>query len=134
MLIPRKEAKRRWRDAVLLRSDYCCSYCNEQLGPRSATLDHIIPKSKGGHGVKNLVVACHGCNNAKGDMMPEEWAAVLAIRKARIARWKLRYGRRDLLLEDVAAKAPTEAETPKPNHGRIHMPKRKRHIGLGCIR
>ena len=73
-LIPRKEAKRRWRDAVLLRSDYCCAYCNEQLGPRSATLDHIIPKVMGGLTVpENLCGACITCNGSKGHRDWRDW-------------------------------------------------------------
>jgi 5-methylcytosine-specific restriction endonuclease McrA len=73
-LIPRKEAKRRWRDAVLVRSDYCCAYCNEQLGPRSATLDHIIPKVLGGLTVpENLCGACITCNGSKGHRDWREW-------------------------------------------------------------
>ena len=73
-LVPRKEAKRRWRDAVLLRSDYCCAYCNEQLGPRSATLDHITPKVLGGLTVpENLCGACITCNGSKGHRDWREW-------------------------------------------------------------
>lgn len=64
-LIPRKEAKLRFRDQILLRWDYKCAYCNEALG-RSATLDHVIPKAKGGTtDRRNLVPACLACNAHK---------------------------------------------------------------------
>jgi hypothetical protein len=59
---------------VLLRSDYCCAYCNEQLGPRSATLDHIIPKVLGGLTVpENLCGACITCNGSKGHRDWRDW-------------------------------------------------------------
>lgn len=62
-----------------------CHYCNRetrlkwipgQWDPDHATLDHIIPKSKGGTNAReNLVLACNACNNAKGDMPYETFAA-----------------------------------------------------------
>lgn len=64
-LIPRKEAKLRFRDQILLRWDYKCAYCDEPLG-RSATLDHVVPKVKGGTTEKrNLVACCLACNSLK---------------------------------------------------------------------
>ena len=64
-LIPRKEAKLRFRDQILLRWDYRCAYCDEALG-RSATLDHVVPKAKGGTtDPRNLIPACLACNAHK---------------------------------------------------------------------
>lgn len=69
-LIPRKEAKLRFRDQILLAWDYACAYCREPLG-RSATLDHVVPKVKGGVTVKpNLVACCLACNSHK---MHHDW-------------------------------------------------------------
>lgn len=55
-----------------------CVYCGVEVTnspgkpqPTSATCDHFIPRSKGGHdGKSNKVLACYGCNQAKGDMDP----------------------------------------------------------------
>lgn len=55
-----------------------CRWCDrlmEDPGARSelaATRDHVHPKSRGG---RWKVWACFSCNNLKGDMTPEEWAA-----------------------------------------------------------
>jgi 5-methylcytosine-specific restriction endonuclease McrA len=46
-LVPRKKAKIRFRDRILTEWNYCCAYCAEPLG-KNATLDHVIPKWKGG--------------------------------------------------------------------------------------
>jgi 5-methylcytosine-specific restriction endonuclease McrA len=50
---------------ILRRDDYTCQYC----GQRSPilTLDHVIPRSRGGgHTWENLVTACPSCNHRKG--------------------------------------------------------------------
>lgn len=47
-----------------------CGYCHKQYDWRHAlTIDHIQPKSKGGavRDIRNMVLACRGCNMAKGD-------------------------------------------------------------------
>jgi len=56
---------RRW---VFLRDNYTCQYCNEELTPRQCTIDHVVPVSKGGKTTwHNVVTACYGCNNSKGN-------------------------------------------------------------------
>lgn len=50
-----------------------CAYCRRELVAYSAThptRDHVMPRSKGG---RKTVWACTKCNNAKGNMLPEEW-------------------------------------------------------------
>jgi 5-methylcytosine-specific restriction endonuclease McrA len=52
-----------------------------EYGMRSTdvTRDHVVPRSRGGKNVvANRAWACAGCNQAKGDMMPEEWRAWMA--------------------------------------------------------
>jgi 5-methylcytosine-specific restriction endonuclease McrA len=60
------------------RDGWRCAYCGVETcftgrdGPR-ATVDHVVPKSKGGlNHMANCVVACEACNNAKADQ--EEWS------------------------------------------------------------
>ncbi len=53
---------------VKLRDDFKCGYCNTRYSARSLTIDHILPKSKGGkHSWFNSVTACKKCNQAKKD-------------------------------------------------------------------
>jgi 5-methylcytosine-specific restriction endonuclease McrA len=47
-----------------------CQYCGSK---RHLTIDHVIPKSKGGQTVwTNLITACNRCNVNKGDKTPEQ--------------------------------------------------------------
>jgi hypothetical protein len=55
-----------------------CPYCKRPMIPFTSThptKDHVVPKSKGG---RETIIACSKCNNAKGNMMPDEWAAFMA--------------------------------------------------------
>jgi 5-methylcytosine-specific restriction endonuclease McrA len=53
------------RREVFLRDDYTCQYCGRRT--HDLTLDHVIPRSKGGtHSWENLVSACAPCNHKKG--------------------------------------------------------------------
>lgn len=65
-------------------------YCATPLEPEHATLDHVFPMSRGGtHAPGNLVVACFGCNQLKGDTLPLDffaehpWAGANFMRYAR---------------------------------------------------
>ncbi len=58
------------RREVLRRDSHTCQYCGS--GKR-LTLDHVIPRSKGGqHTWNNVVAACESCNSKKGDRLPQE--------------------------------------------------------------
>ncbi|MBA4317814.1 MAG: HNH endonuclease [Flavobacterium sp.] len=59
------------RKNILRRDHHKCCYCGRS--DLQLTIDHIIPKSKGGDDSwENLVSACMPCNNKKGDMKPDE--------------------------------------------------------------
>lgn len=69
--IPRK--LRFNRAGVFKRDQYVCQYCSAALTPSKLTLDHIIPRARGGDSSwKNCVTACFYCNNKKGNRLPEE--------------------------------------------------------------
>lgn len=54
-----------------------CQYCGKLTG-KSATVDHIIPKSRGGKtDYKNCVICCPQCNIAKKDRTPKEAGMIL---------------------------------------------------------
>ncbi len=61
------------RKNILLRDRYTCQFCGRVHPAHELTLDHVIPRSRGGHtDWDNLVACCHTCNNLKGDRLPEE--------------------------------------------------------------
>jgi 5-methylcytosine-specific restriction endonuclease McrA len=59
------------RKNILRRDNHKCQYCSR--ADVTLTIDHIVPKSKGGDDSwENLVAACVKCNNKKGDRSPED--------------------------------------------------------------
>jgi 5-methylcytosine-specific restriction endonuclease McrA len=61
------------RRNIILRDGSRCQYCGERLESSELTLDHIIPKSRGGRNSwDNLVAACKKDNHRKADRTPEE--------------------------------------------------------------
>lgn len=58
---------------ILARDSYRCQYCFQKLTLSNATIDHVIPKSRGGMATwDNLVACCIECNKRKGDRTPQE--------------------------------------------------------------
>jgi 5-methylcytosine-specific restriction endonuclease McrA len=61
------------RKNILLRDRNTCQYCGEVLSSTELTLDHVIPRSRGGSSTwENLVACCHDCNHRKGSRLPAE--------------------------------------------------------------
>lgn len=59
------------RRGVLRRDSNRCGYC----GKHASTIDHILPRSRGGaNSWENLVACCLRCNNEKSDNTPAEMA------------------------------------------------------------
>ena len=58
---------------ILIRDRYLCQYCGKPLKSQEVTLDHILPKSRGGETIwENLATCCTRCNVKKGSQLPEE--------------------------------------------------------------
>ncbi|MEL6535161.1 MAG: HNH endonuclease [Bacteroidota bacterium] len=58
------------RQNVFRRDNFECQYCG---ATKDLTLDHVIPRSRGGKSTwKNLVTACRRCNARKGNQSPEK--------------------------------------------------------------
>ena len=56
------------RTNVFIRDRYTCQYCYNTFNKIDLTLDHILPKSKGGRtNWHNIVTACKKCNHSKGN-------------------------------------------------------------------
>lgn len=65
------------RRNLLRRDAHTCQYCGST---ERLTLDHVLPKSRGGPDTwENLVAACVPCNNRKGSRTPDE--AGMALRR-----------------------------------------------------
>src|SRR5919109_239959 len=61
------------RKNILLRDRNTCQYCGEVLPSSELTLDHVVPRSRGGSSTwENLVGCCHPCNRRKGNQLPGE--------------------------------------------------------------
>ena len=69
--IPRDTHKRKiTRRAVFARDGWMCQYCGART---SLTVDHVIPRSKGGgSGWDNIVASCAPCNRRKADRLPHQ--------------------------------------------------------------
>ena len=68
---------------VLTRDRETCQYCSVQPGRSHLTVDHVLPRSRGGLTTwENVVTACRDCNHRKGGRTPEE-ANMLLLSKPR---------------------------------------------------
>jgi 5-methylcytosine-specific restriction endonuclease McrA len=64
------------RAGVLVRDEHRCGYC----GRIATTVDHIVPRSRGGRNTwKNTVAACGSCNQRKDNRTPAEAGMVLRV-------------------------------------------------------
>jgi 5-methylcytosine-specific restriction endonuclease McrA len=77
------------RRGVLRRDSHRCGYC----GSSANTIDHVLPRSRGGaDSWENLVACCLKCNNIKGDRTPNEmgWKLRLNPRAPFGSSWMVR--------------------------------------------
>jgi len=71
--IPRRMSLPVTRRTVLARDNYLCQYCGDIPPRQQLTIDHVLPRSRGGKTTwENVVVACQKCNGRKGNRTPEE--------------------------------------------------------------
>ena len=69
--VPRTVQRKISRRALFARDGWRCVYCGSASG--RLTLDHVIPRSKGGDSVwENVVTSCAPCNLRKGNRLPHE--------------------------------------------------------------
>ena len=83
IVIPRYVRKDRFRlrcnrKNVFWRDCYECQYCGEVNEGKTLTLDHVIPRSRGGRKAwQNVVTCCRRCNQKKGDKLLKDCGMVL---------------------------------------------------------
>ena len=84
--IPQRDIKYS-RENVYHRDGYVCQYCGKRFKRDELTLDHVIPRSLGGRGTwDNVVAACSPCNAKKADRTPEQ-AGMYLIHPPTEPRW-----------------------------------------------
>lgn len=68
------------RRTVMARDQYTCQYCGAAPVKADLTIDHVLPRSRGGVTEwENVVVACRSCNQKKGNRTPKE--ALMQIKR-----------------------------------------------------
>ena len=61
------------RQNVMTRDNFTCCYCNKRKHISNLSMDHVVPRSKGGRTVwTNIVACCTRCNAEKADRTPHE--------------------------------------------------------------
>src|SRR5215203_3882580 len=76
--VPRKVQRKISRRALFARDGWRCAYCGTSSG--RLTLDHVVPRSRGGESSwENVVTACAPCNHKKGNRLLEETQMALSF-------------------------------------------------------
>jgi 5-methylcytosine-specific restriction endonuclease McrA len=76
------------RAALMHRDRFSCAYC----GAKADTVDHVVPRSRGGgHSWENCVACCSTCNHRKGDKLLAElgWSLRMAPTPPKGQHWRL---------------------------------------------
>ncbi len=72
------------RRNLLIRDHFTCQYCGNNLDSQSLTIDHLVPRSRGGTSTwLNCVLSCVRCNSRKGSRTPEEAGMQLLSKPSR---------------------------------------------------
>jgi len=85
------------RNNIFRRDHYTCQYCGSKPGVSELTIDHVVPKSRGGKSSwTNCVLSCITCNRKKANKTPTEarmvlkknpvkpnWSPMLVLRKVK---------------------------------------------------
>jgi 5-methylcytosine-specific restriction endonuclease McrA len=86
--IPYRHAVPLSRRAIFARDNGRCVYC----GVTATSIDHVIPRSRGGgHNWENVVSACHKCNHVKADKTLKDlgWRLRIVPREPVGAAWRI---------------------------------------------
>lgn len=75
-----KRISARKRTTVWSNGKQKCVYCKRSIDLQEATVDHVVPLSRGGSNrVKNMRNACKWCNMSKGNLSEKAFCSVIAI-------------------------------------------------------
>lgn len=80
------------RRNIFERDEQRCQYCGHRLPKQELTIDHVLPRSRGGRDTwENLVLACIHCNLKKSNRTPDE-ANMRLLHKPVAPHWLPRFG------------------------------------------
>jgi 5-methylcytosine-specific restriction endonuclease McrA len=98
----RRNESGKQRLRIIMRDKMKCQYCGVRGTQFDLTLDHIMPRSRGGRSdAENLCAACKQCNQRKGDRTPDEARMPLLASPS-----ALRYGLDKAMLRHYAESRP----------------------------
>ncbi len=81
--VPRKEVVFSRRN-IYKRDKYTCQYCGDRPGSEELSIDHVVPRARGGRSTwGNCVLACVECNKRKANRTPEEAGLELHVAPVR---------------------------------------------------
>jgi 5-methylcytosine-specific restriction endonuclease McrA len=76
------------RRNIYKRDDFTCQYCGRRMASEELSIDHVLPRSRGGRtSWTNCVLSCIRCNVRKGNRTPEEAGLDLLVRPKQ-PRWE----------------------------------------------
>lgn len=119
--LPRAERLRR----ILEHDGGECVWCRVALAPgdRLASLEHVVPRLKGGPAwPENEVAACRPCNRARGHVAPADWLRACEARGL--------VPRRDVILARLTALRDAIAERGGQRRARPYLDGQLRRLGL----
>ena len=120
--LPRAERLR----SILYRDGHECVWCRVPLAPgdRLLSLEHVVPRLKGGPAwPENEVAACKACNRARGHVSPADWLRACEDRGLR--------PRRDVIAERLLELRAAIAARGGQRRARPYLDGQLRRLGIG---
>lgn len=116
---PGKYDMLRLRESVFRRDGNKCVYCHKWFLDNALTLDHKIPKSKGGtYKIDNLLTCCEPCNMDKADKSYSEYTKYLKV--CAEATKRLNASVEDLRVKSFWERIASTAEILRSSGRKIH--------------
>lgn len=95
-----------------------CRYCGRLLTLGESTVEHIVPRSKGGtHARENLDITCYDCNINKDDLSEEEFLALPPEVRFRKHRWPPRLRQARARAERIKRLTTPKKKKRRPDDG-----------------
>ena len=99
-----------------------CYYCGKGLHLKNATLDHVIPKSKGGvNAYSNLVACCLRCNKLKANLSVEEFRSIFIADYVKVKNPYALEGKFAFEVKEMILYRPKGANDPDYFHVRKNL-------------
>lgn len=96
--------KKNEKKYIYMRDNGICHFCGKELSFKQISLDHYLPKSKGGpDDTFNLVCSCKGCNKYKKSSVPDDYKEMIldlfkkAVRDGKITGAGIKIKKKELI-------------------------------------